>query len=169
MTLSEVTTHSDHYVAHPALNVKLYRFPGADDIRKRCHIPAHLSERIAEWAYEDAIRDFWEQAAQNVAEIFGPHATCVSEGRSGGWLTVHGLGPIDDWDEDDLAKWAELQRLTTAAIKDIGSPNWYQALAETIESNRWNEDGAEHYNFIDRRNGESVCMVDLKWGLVPCW
>jgi hypothetical protein len=50
---------------------------------------------IPDWTFEAACEAQYEQAQQDVEDIFGAGVKMWTEGRSGGWLVV-------DFDEDDV-------------------------------------------------------------------
>lgn len=57
----------------------------------------------------------WNYAQEEATEHFGPRAKVYSEGRSGGWLVVHGLGSAHDWDYEDAKAWDEYR----TCVRDI--------------------------------------------------
>jgi len=59
-----------------------------------------------------------------------------SAGRSGGWLVVEGLTPIDTWDAIDLAHWRHFER---GVKRDIEYATSLENVIDMIESNDWIE------------------------------
>jgi len=158
-TKDDIQYHYEGYRGNPALNVKVYHFPDIWDVMDHFNIDDEaLAEQALNYAFESHACSFWELASDMVAEIF-PDTTMYSEGRSGGWLTVHGLDDVENWDAVMLAKWRKLARLVDAEIEYLSSP---EQVFDAIEVNRWAEEGAEAFNFIDFKDGSSACIVDLK-------
>ena len=107
---TDVELHTDGYrTANPAINVKVRRGFGPDvaAIAERFHCDHETAEKALGFAWDMAQETFWEDAAGEVAEIF-PNAHMYREGRSGGWLTVHGLPEIESWDAIAVMRWARL-------------------------------------------------------------
>jgi hypothetical protein len=162
MRKSEIELHSDRCGAplHPAVNVKVRAVPSVEPIAERFVCSRQAAERALEFAFESARERFWEQAEAVAAEIFaGWRCRVYSEGRSGGWLAVHGLPPVDGWDAVMVSKWA---RLSKWCRDEIAGQLAEASLVEEIEANQWHTDGAEKFNFIDGRDGAVVCLADLK-------
>lgn len=72
-----------------------------------------------ERAWEFATRSGWEMAQEEATEIFGPRAKVYSEGRQGGWLVVHGLADIDDWNLQDLNRWSRFSAAVRGILDDL--------------------------------------------------
>jgi len=168
MRRDDVQTHSTHTYGqtYPAINVKMYRGkdtcpPDADDVIEKFKCSKETAEKAIEFSLDMARSNFWEDARSTVEDIFGTSSTGIkvySAGRSGGWLIVCGLKNIEDWNLQDLNRWAKFQKHIRNAMK------WYcskEHIFEDIEANRWAEEGAEAYNFVDEHDG-SKCIVDLK-------
>ena len=142
----------------PAINVKCYHFgPSVEACMARFNCDRTVAEKAFGYAWQDAQETFWRDAESLVSDVF-PGAECYSDGRSAGWLTVHGLPDAETWDAVMLAKWAKLERLVAAEIKYLKSD---EQVFKTIESNEWAKPGAEYYNFVDTRDGPR-CIADMK-------
>lgn len=162
MRKREIELHSDRCRAppHPAVNVKVRRWPSAVRIAEQFDCSPQAAERALEFAFESARERFWKQAERIAAEIFaGWLCRFYSEGRSGGWLTVHGLPQVEFWDATMVSRWARLATWCRNEIADLLAEN---SLIEEIEANQWHKEGAEKYNFIDGKDGAIVCLADLK-------
>ncbi len=66
---------------------------------------------------------------------------------------------VDEWGSRLVTKWNKFQCLCEELIKDLTNPAY---LLEEIEANRWNEPGAEQYNFLERADGATVCISEMK-------
>jgi hypothetical protein len=162
MKKSGIELHADRFGAqpHPAVNVKVRGLPSADRIAGHFGCSAQVATRALEFAFESAQERFWEQAEAVAAEIFaGWPCRVYSEGRSGGWLAVHGLPEVESWDAMMVSKWARLAEWCRNEIADGLAEN---SLVEEIEAYHWHKEGAEKFNFIDGKNGVVVCLADLK-------
>jgi hypothetical protein len=163
MRKSDVETHADNWArgGNPAINIKLWREyrPELDshDISEHFGCDLETAERAGEFWFESAQESFWNTIPDVVSEIF-PGCECYSEGRSGGWLVVHGLPEVESWDAVMLGKWSKLCRIVRDEIKYLCSREY---MLEDIEDNQWAKPHAERFNFLDR-NGETVCIADLK-------
>jgi hypothetical protein len=160
MKKSDIQTHRDGYrPSHPAINVKVRRFGmTVSQIAEHFKCAAQTAERALDFAFESAREQFWEQAKEFATEIFGHDVTVYSEGRSGGWLVLHGLPSIDSWDALMVNKYA---RLCTWCKSEIEYRISRDSLLEAIEANQWAKPGAEAYNFISTDKGD-FCIADLK-------
>lgn len=159
MKKSDVEFHSDRYGRSklPAINVKCYDFAKGIDVAKDFNCSEEQAEKALEFAWEAACTQFWEDAQEIVTDIYGP-VKCYSQGRSGGWLVVHGLPEFEQWNAINLAKWSSLCKRIKGLLDWLTSA---EQTREAIESNRWHELGAEQYNFV-YLNNETVCIADLK-------
>lgn len=140
-----VTMHSESgREGHPAVNVKV----NYDEQKLRELLPLDLggvssdngttftqvfteAGYTLEWidAHVDAeTRDVWWQAAcednfalarELAVETFGGHVQVYSEGRSGGWLVVYGLGVVENWTLPELAKWKEFEHQVRTLVDDV--------------------------------------------------
>lgn len=176
MKRDNVTIRREGGREYPALNVKVYGMKwSADDIARTFNCAADVAERAAEFAYESARSQFWDYLAPDALNfaLYGdegashyaptglerPPVTVYSAGRSGGWLIVEGLPPVDDWDDEMRAKWARFEQLIRDSIADVLDR---EQVRDSIEANRWAEPGAEAFNFRVLPGGGSACIVDDK-------
>jgi hypothetical protein len=159
---SEVET----YGGYPSVNVKVHQFgPMVGEIEKRFDCSEAQAEKALEYAWESAQESFWENW-QSLSEVDPPDTYFFSghrikiygEGRSSGHLVVHGLPDVESWDAIMLAKWAKFEKEVRSDIDYRRSP---EAVFEDIEANRWFEDGAEQYNFLDV-NGKTFSVPEIK-------
>ena len=162
MRKSDIQFHSDGagWNPHPAINVKQYQFgPIAATVAARFGCDEKTAERALSFAWESAVDQFWREFADDIVPDIFPGAKCYSEGRGGGWLTVHGLPDVEAWDSIMLGKWAKLCRMVREEIKYLRSDD---KVLEDIDVNQWAKAGSELYNFIDGKDGNARCIADLK-------
>ena len=119
MKREDVKHHRDGYgPSHPAINVKVHRrleWPIAEHFK----LDEGTAAQVSELAWDAACREFWGAwDAVFVSKWLGQPVKVYSEGRSNGWLAVHDLPDIDEWDADLLAKWAELETAVLDHVKD---------------------------------------------------
>lgn len=132
MRKNAVQFHREHYgPSHPAINIKLYKgfedglraFKQANpDTAPRFTeewMRANLSEDDLQLWWENACQQGFERAEELAHEIFGAQVNVYSEGRSGGWLTVHGLKEVESWNAIDLAKWGKFQKIVKELVNDV--------------------------------------------------
>jgi hypothetical protein len=70
---------------------------------------------------------------------------------------VDGLPDLEAWTAPDLGKWARFEKAIRAEIADLCSP---ETIVSDIEANRWAEENAEEYNFVDGSAG-TRCLADV--------
>ena len=53
-------------------------------------------------------------------KVYQPEAVVkvYSDGRSGGWLVVHGLPDVESWDAIDLGRWAKFEKMIRGLVDD---------------------------------------------------
>ena len=158
---SDVTFHGEYMRrGYPAVNVKCRDWPTAVEIAKRLGCSEELAQKASELAYESAVEQFWHYRAPAVAEDrLGKEVEIFSEGRSSGWLVVHDLPEIEEWDAPQLAKWHSFENGIEELMRDLGS---LDTVCREIEENKWHLDGAELYNFVEQKDGSHVCIAELK-------
>lgn len=61
----------------------------------------------------------WEDAKELACELFSGAFKVYSSGRSGGWLTVHGLEPIEDWDAVAVKRWERFSKGVAEILDDL--------------------------------------------------
>ena len=132
----DVETHSDNYgmVQRPAINVKVYHFPSVERVVDHFGCSEATAEKALEWAFESHQGQFWETAEDEAEYALGEGLKVYSEGRSGGWLVVHGLPDLDGWDAVMLAKWRRFAGLIAQEVEFYTS--WEQ-VEEMIAMNEW--------------------------------
>lgn len=157
MKKADVEFHSDRGAARPAINVKCHAF-GRGLTADALNCDDRTFEQACQFAFKQASERFWEDVQAEAQELF-PGCKVYGEGRQGGWLVVHGLPDVETWDAIMLGKWARLARWCEREIAYLSGAD---AVREDIEANRWNEPGAEGYNFVDKRDGQTVCLSELK-------
>jgi hypothetical protein len=160
-TKDDIETHSEGYGRNslPAINVKAYDFPSSWKVAEHFKCSEEIAQQALTYAFEHAQEMFWEQASEDIDGYFPGHGGCevFSEGRSGGWLVVKGLPDISEWDAILVSRWGKFERDMQSAVKDFCS---WDNVIEDIEANRWAEEGAERYNFIQRADKSIVCIAD---------
>jgi hypothetical protein len=161
MRKSEIETHRSGYggTAYPAINVKYYGGGcRTQDIAARFGCSDAQAEKAAQFAWESACEQFWEQAKERAAEIFGGRVKVYSAGRSGGWLILDGLPEVSEWDAVALGRYASMCRFCR---DEIAYRTSVECVLEDIAANEWHKDGAELFNFVDTASG-TRCIADLK-------
>ena len=161
---ADVETHRLGYTCKslPALNIKVRNFVQACDVEDEFPgVDSDVLEQAPRYCWDNAVERFWESAADFVREIFGEHVKCYSEGRSGGWMVVTGLysDDIESWDAVDLAKWRKLANCIDAEIAWLSSK---ESMVDDIAANEYAKPGAERYNFICGKDGNPICIADMK-------
>lgn len=48
-----------------------------------------------------------------------PNVKLGGEGRQGGWMVAHGLGDVDEWDLQDLNRWAKFSSYVRSIVADL--------------------------------------------------
>jgi hypothetical protein len=155
----QIKFHSDRGPAHPALNVKVYKFPRAGQIAEHFKCSDEAAQRALNFAFESAQENFWEGASELAERYLGAGLKVYSEGRSSGWLVVYGLPEVEGWDALRVSRWSNFAR---AVARDIAWRCDFDQVCEAIEINQWAKDGAEKYNFIDGVGGSPACIADMK-------
>lgn len=160
MRKSEVQFHRDGgRVSNPAINVKVYNLPMMNEkIVERFKCSTDDAERALQFAFESAQEMFWAGIESTAQSILGSHVRTFSEGRMGGWLTVHNMPPIEDWDAVLLGKWNKLVKLVESQIKELTT---FDSMADDIEANRWVEPMSERFNFFRTTTGNDVCVAEI--------
>ena len=180
MKKSDVETRSGPYGGDPrgpCLNVKCYGNWPRRELARHFGIDYNAPEldTALEYAWESACEQFWEQAqdvanyalegAERAEKLNGKPGryTVYSAGRSGGWLVVEGLPDLETWDAIMLGRWAKFAKTIAA---DIAYRLGFDALRDDIEANEWLKPGAEKLNFVERKDGTTACIADLKAGAI---
>ena len=145
-TKADVEFHEERYLGPllPAVNVKRFTYPDVYDVMDAFDCTEEAAQQALNWAFDSTQELFWQEAAQNLAEIhLIPHFGRVqtySAGRSAGWLIAHGLtdreGVEEEWDALDLTAWYAFEKAVKDHIKFITS---WDYVKELIDSNGWTE------------------------------
>lgn len=143
-TVNSVTVHTEGAFGqgeyNPAVNVKVYNLPwDSDTVKDHFGCSPETAQKAAETSWEVACEEFWEYWADlNLTTEYFPGfegLKVYSEGRSAGWLTVHGLPrPVEDWPDDLVSKWAEFEK---AVLEDVKYRSGWDYARELIEANEW--------------------------------
>jgi hypothetical protein len=125
--------------AHPAVNVKTYSIGWtAEKIAEYFKCSDRTAENASEWVWESACEEFWRYWGTDVdlTSYFPDHTglEVFSEGRSSGWLVVHGLPELEDWDTALAAHWANFAE---DVMSDVKYRRTWDYARETIEANGW--------------------------------
>lgn len=159
MKKSDVEIYYDrHYGAHPSIDVRVYGFGNKLD-ESDFNCDKDCFEKAMQFAWESQQEYFWDEAVDIAKDIFGKNAKVLSLGRSGGHLIVEGIPDIESWDAVYLAKWRGFRQRILQLIEWLTSDT---AIKELIIANRWTEPGAELYNFIEKKDGTSFCLSEMK-------
>jgi len=163
MRKKEVEVHNiDGYGGpyFPAVNVKCYGFDCeiVTKVEKRFGCTRETAERALQWQLEAAQQRFWEDVQEWARECFGSGVEVQSAGRSNGWAVVADLPCIDSWDAIQLSKWAKFTEMCDQGVEYLASEG---VILEGIAANRWAEENSEKFNYIDKANGETVCLADV--------
>lgn len=161
MRKRDIQTHALHHMGPrlPAVNVKVYSVGcTAQDVAERFQCREAVASKAINFWFESAAEQFWEQATEIASAIF-PDARVNSAGRSSGWLVLSGLPALDDWDAPVVQRFAGFQK---QVLRLIGYFTSSEYMLEQIEANRWAEEGAEHYNFFDAKDGTVKCIAEEK-------
>jgi hypothetical protein len=155
----DIEFHSDRGPAHPAINVKVRSWVSPTRTAEHFKCSEDVAEKALRFAFETAQESFWEDARELAAHYLGGGLKVYSEGRSNGWLVVHGLPPVESWDALRVSRWGNFSR---AIARDIAYRTKEETMWESIDANQWAKDGAEAFNFVDGEDGKPVCIADLK-------
>jgi len=169
-----VTMHSEMgRDGHPAVNVKVYwstrtmetllplslcmvKEAGDADFRSvetdpgftLDWIDSHLTEDEQQSWWNLSCEDHFEQAEELAKETFGSHVKVYSEGRSGGWLVVYGLGDVEDWNADEVEQWTTFADQVRAIADDVPygylwnvNANVYEPHVESLEAGTLTPEG----------------------------
>lgn len=83
-------------------------------------IDKHIPEAEQNGWWDLTCSDNFEQAKELAKETFGEHVEVYTQGRSGGWLVVHGLPEeIEEWDQALVDKWVEFAKQVRAIADDV--------------------------------------------------
>jgi hypothetical protein len=104
----------------PAINVKVQLVRAHPNLEKMLDSTGKML-RVRQEAFELAQEQWWRDAEEIGHEVFGPKVEVGSEGRSGGWLIVIGLGDPILWNRKDITRWKRFEKriLSMLAPKEI--------------------------------------------------
>lgn len=156
-TKDDVQSHGH---GNPAVNVKIYK--SFRDVKLPLHMgssyPTGHPELISHSYTDDGFTHDWieswcennqdsanaiwdmccidgyEQAKDLAKDLFGPFVEVWAEGRSGGWLEVEGLPPVEGWDAVALGQWRKFEKHCRLLADDIP----YQFVT-SVYLNDWEE------------------------------
>lgn len=149
-TKEDVSFHSDGYrPSNPAVNVKVYdtledgfrkfaEWEDVDDGFTVEWIRANISDAaLDDWFYDVCRDEFdylesWTTGNDGDPLFPGHSVTLEQEGRSGGWVAVHGLPDLEDWDAVLLARWRKFERIARSIADEIMAH-----VVESIYINAW--------------------------------
>ena len=140
----DIEVHSEGYGrgGNPAVNVKVHNFGAGMAQRLAEHYNIDDDDpqigQALEWAFESHQVSFWEVtptlAEWHLSAAFGGNLKVYSEGRSGGWLVVGGLGDIADWDAIRVSAWGRFEQAVRAEVDFLCT---YEQIFECIDANGW--------------------------------
>lgn len=128
MRKTDIETHWDHGLSHPAVNIKVDLWHLGEFIRDvggadflawweslEEGVQEDMVEAVRYWATEDG----FEQAKELASDIFSQSVEIWQKGRSGGWLVVQGLPDIDTWDAIMVSRWGRFHKAVSAIVNDF--------------------------------------------------
>ncbi len=131
MRRDNVQFHRNGYgPSYPAVNVKVHKGM-TEGLREFRQYEPEASPRFTEeWIREnlndDQIESWWQDAcqlgfeqAEGIGQEIFDNVKIYSEGRSSGWIVVHGLKDFESWNAVDLAKWAKFAKACRSLADDI--------------------------------------------------
>ena len=137
-----VQMHQDGFGPYnPAINVKDPPFPDIYEVQREFNCSLEQAEKATITAFDVAADRFWEKVQPLADEILAPHfgtVSAYSEGRSNGWVVVHGLPEVESWDAVALGKWRSYEKAVQSLIAELC--NW-DRVKEDIAANGWAEEG----------------------------
>lgn len=145
MRKSDVEFHAEHYrPSHPAVNVKIYKSTRSIKLPMELGRSRKLDEKTytvhythpefthdwldeneerLQWTFGDACEQGFEYIREFATECFPASRfgkiEVYSEGRSGGWVVVHGLPDFETWDAVMLSRWARFARHARLTADDV--------------------------------------------------
>jgi hypothetical protein len=158
MKKTDIAVHSDGYgyATHPAVNVKVHNLAcTAKDVMAKFDCSEEQAHEALAFAYDSERRCFWAYWSETGNAYFREKVEVYSEGRSGSWLVVHGLPPVEEWDAVMVSRWAKFENDVLADVEYRMSK---QVMLEGIEANQWWKVGSSQYNFV----GKGTCLADVR-------
>jgi hypothetical protein len=112
----------------PALNVKVYRldkWPNAAYLTANFYgLEQAEAEGMLAQLWDIAVEGFWQDAPRLARADLGNAVTVSSDGRSGGWLVVDGLGDVAEWTLGDRVRWTQFEQSVRGTIAERSSLEW---------------------------------------------
>lgn len=172
---TDIDRHSnDGYGAmYPAINVKVQRIACTteDIIAKFPGCSEEQAQKALEFAFTLEQESFWEYWQDTTGDVEngltgdpqyayfpGEKVMVYSVGRSGGWLIVQGLPPVEEWNAVMVNRWAKFEK---AVLKDIEYKVGKESMLGDIGANEWWKERSSQYNFYTA-NGKNVCLADVR-------
>jgi hypothetical protein len=160
--ISQYINDVDMYEGRPSIDVKdLHNpHPYTDLIEERFKCTRRQAENAAEWAYDNARDEFWDDVKLVGVEILGVSAFDIEGwGRSGGHLVVNNYLLTDE----NFAKWQKFEEAVIEIYKELSDPDH---ILDQVDVNRYAEEGAERSNWrlVAKSDGTKipVCVIDIK-------
>lgn len=145
---------------YPSVNIKVHRLGvTTKQVAEKFNCSEAQAEQALEFAFETEQDDFAEcWCVDDIASYFPKYnVKAYIVGRNGGHLIVDGLPDPDEWDKKLQKQWDKFEH-------DVEEDIQYRISAEVllgdIQSNRWAEEGASKYNFVETPKGD-FCYVDI--------
>jgi hypothetical protein len=170
-------TEGGYGCPYPAVNVKVYSMGCTiQDVVDRFGCSEEVAEKALQFAYEMECESFWEYwqdttgcfenglyGSPEYAYFPGEKVMVYGAGRSGGWLIVQGLPPVEEWDAIAVARWNKFQK---AVKEDVKYKMGKDVLLEDIDSNRWYLEHSTQFNYFQKSDGSSVCIAEVKADII---
>lgn len=157
----DVAIHSEGYGrnGNPAVCVKVRRVISTAKVMEKFNCSEEVANQAIEYASQSACEGFWEGIQELADYYFGEGYEAVSEGRSSGWVVVLNLPDLEGWDAIQLSKWVRFRK---AVLSDVEYRMSDEQILESIDANRWAEEGAELYNLMQTTSGKVVTAGEVK-------
>lgn len=135
-TKSDVLFHDDGFVGdlYPAVNVKVYKFPCAEDVAKEFGFDMNKAQSLLDEVWAMTQETFWDSVQHIAEECLGEHVEAHAAGRSDGWVVVRNLETFENWDCIDLMKWRHFEEAVKKEVKYLTSWDWVKHSCNTILS-----------------------------------
>lgn len=156
---SDIETRYYHGKVYPCVNVKAYHFPLPGLVESEFGCDERTAERALEYAFECACETFWECVGDDVANFLPRAKGHHQDGRSGGWLCVEGLPPVEEWDAIAVSAWGRFERAVKETIAELTSD---ETTLSMIRANEWFKPRSERLNFVVAKDGKPTCIADMK-------
>jgi hypothetical protein len=87
-----------------------------------------------ECAFDVGVDTFWNFDMHDLVSQHFPECRGYSEGRCDGWLVVHGLTPVAQWDAILLSRWIVFERDVKRTISWLTSKEF---IRDYLKVNNW--------------------------------